>query len=202
MRDLEIRGAGNLLGADQSGHIAAVGYDLYVQMVSEAVAELKGEEVRPPAEIKLELPLDAFLPTDYVSREDLRLEAYRRLAVVTTHAEVDDIAAEWSDRFGPPPPPAEALLRVARLRAECVRIGIREVAVAKDIARISPIRLRTSQSVRLQRRFPRAVYKEDLAQLVLPMSLSGTRASRSRPGGVPRGRPPGARPGRDGGAAG
>jgi transcription-repair coupling factor (superfamily II helicase) len=181
MRDLEIRGAGNLLGADQSGHIAAVGYDLYVQMVSEAVAELKGEEVRPPAEIKLEIPLDAFLPTDYVSREDLRIEAYRRLAVVTTHAEVDDIAAEWSDRFGPPPPPAEALLRVARLRAECARIGIREVAVAKDIARISPIRLRTSQSVRLQRRFPRAVYKEDLAQLVLPMSLSGTRASRLDP---------------------
>ena len=181
MRDLEIRGAGNLLGADQSGHIAAVGYDLYVQMVSEAVAELKGEEVRPPAEIKLEIPLDAFLPTDYVSREDLRIEAYRRLAVVTTHAEVDDIAAEWSDRFGPPPPPAAALLRVARLRAECSRIGIREVSVAKDVARISPIALRTSQSVRLQRRFPRAVYKEDLGQLVLPMSLSGTRASRLDP---------------------
>ena len=85
MRDLEIRGAGNLLGADQSGHIAAVGYDLYVQMVSEAVAELKGEEIRGPAEIKLDLPLDAHLPKDYVSREDLRLEAYRRLATVTTH---------------------------------------------------------------------------------------------------------------------
>src|SRR3984957_8463833 len=181
MRDLEIRGAGNLLGADQSGHIAAVGYDLYVQMVSEAGAELKGEEVRPPAEIKLEIPLDAFLPTDYVSREDLRIEAYRRLAVVTTHAEVDDIAAEWSDRFGPPPPPAAALLRVARLRAECARIGIREVSVAKDVARISPIGLRTSQSVGVQRRFPGGVNKEVLGQLVLPMSLSGTRASRLDP---------------------
>src|SRR6202020_3652838 len=91
MRDLEIRGAGNLLGGDQSGHIAAVGYDLYVQMVSEAVAELKGEQLRPPAEIKLDLPVTANLPADYVAREDLRLEAYRRLATVTTHAEVDDI---------------------------------------------------------------------------------------------------------------
>jgi len=181
MRDLEIRGAGNLLGGDQSGHIAAVGYDLYVQMVSEAVAELKGEEVREPAEIKLDLPLDAFLPVDYVSREDLRIEAYRRLAVVTTQAEVDDIAAEWADRFGPPPAPAEALMRVARLRAECARIGARELTVAKDVARISPIVLKMSQRVRLERRFPKAVYKEDLAQLVLPMSLSGTRVSRVDP---------------------
>jgi transcription-repair coupling factor (superfamily II helicase) len=181
MRDLEIRGAGNLLGADQSGHIAAVGYDLYVQMVTEAVAELKGEEIRPPAEIKLEIPLDAFLPTDYVTREDLRIEAYRRLALVTTHAEVDDIAAEWADRYGPPPPPAEALLRVARLRAECARLGIREVAVARDVARISPIRLKTSQMVRLGRRFPKAIYKEDVAQLVFPLVLAGSRASKVDP---------------------
>ncbi len=181
MRDLEIRGAGNLLGADQSGHIAAVGYDLYVQMVTEAVAELKGEDVRPPAEIKLEVPLDAFLPTDYVGREDLRIEAYRRLALVTTQAEVDDIAAEWADRYGPPPAPAAALLRVARLRAECARLGIREVAVARDIARIAPLRLKTSQMVRLARRWPKAIYKEDLAQLVFPMSVSGPRASKPDP---------------------
>src|SRR3954464_14276929 len=121
MRDLEIRGAGNLLGTGQSGHIAAVGYDLYVQMVSEAVAELKGEEPREPAEIKLDLPLDAHLPKDYVSREDLRLEAYRRLAMVTTHGEVDDIGDEWVDRYGPVPAPAAALLEVAHLRAECAR---------------------------------------------------------------------------------
>jgi transcription-repair coupling factor (superfamily II helicase) len=169
MRDLEIRGAGNLLGADQSGHIAAVGYDLYVQMVSEAVAELKGEEIREPAEIKLEIPLDAYLPDDYVAREDLRIEAYRRLAVVTTPGEVDDIAAEWADRYGPPPPPADALLRVARLRAECARIGIRELTVAKGVARMSPITLKLSQRVRLERRHPKAVYKEDLAQLILPL---------------------------------
>ncbi|MFP5316852.1 MAG: transcription-repair coupling factor, partial [Acidimicrobiia bacterium] len=119
MRDLEIRGAGNLLGADQTGHIAAVGYDLYVQLVSEAVAELKGETPREPAEVKLDLPVVANLPPDYVAREDLRLEAYRRLSTVTSHAEVDDIRAEWLDRYGPLPAPAEALLAVGRLRAEC-----------------------------------------------------------------------------------
>ena len=82
MSDLEIRGAGNLLGRDQSGHIAAVGYDLYVRLVAEAVSELKGEPVRLPVEITVDLPVDAFLPPEYVEREDLRLEAYRRLAEV------------------------------------------------------------------------------------------------------------------------
>jgi transcription-repair coupling factor (superfamily II helicase) len=176
MRDLEIRGAGNLLGANQSGHIAAVGYDLYVQMVSEAVAELKGEEPREPAEIKLELPVAANLPTDYVAREDLRLEAYRRLATVTTDAEVDDIRSEWLDRFGPLPPPAEALLAVGRLRAACARTGVREVTVAHDTARLSPLALKTSQAIRLRRLHPRAVYKEDLGQVVLP--LGGPRLGR------------------------
>jgi transcription-repair coupling factor (superfamily II helicase) len=169
MRDLEIRGAGSLLGEDQSGHIAAVGYDLYVQMVSEAVAELKGEEIREPAEIKLDIPLDANLPKDYVAKEELRLEAYRRLAAVTTREEVDDIRAEWLDRYGPIPPPAEALLEVALLRAECARIGIREVAVARDVARLGPVRLKASQSIRLNRLYSKAVYKEETGQIVLPL---------------------------------
>jgi transcription-repair coupling factor (superfamily II helicase) len=177
MRDLEIRGAGNLLGRDQSGHIAAVGYDLYVRMVSEAVAELKGEELRPPAEIKLDLPLDAHLPVTYVEREDLRLEAYRRLAAGKTAAEVDDIEAEWADRFGPLPDPARALLRVGRLRAECARTGVTEVSVlaARPVpsgaatARISPLALKASAHMRLQRLFPKAVYKEDQGQLIVPL---------------------------------
>jgi transcription-repair coupling factor (superfamily II helicase) len=183
MRDLEIRGAGNLLGADQSGHIAAVGYDLYVRMVSEAVAELKGEEPREPAEIKLDLPIEAHLPRDYVAREDLRLEAYRRLAAVTSQAEVDDIRDEWVDRYGPLPPPAEALLRVGRLRAACARTGVREVTVvaartaagpgsaatAGGTARLSPLALVASARIRLQRLWPKAVYKEEQAQVVVPL---------------------------------
>ncbi len=170
MRDLEIRGAGNLLGANQSGHIAAVGYDLYVQMVSEAVAELKGEEVRPPAEVKLDIPVVANLPPEYVNGEEQRLEAYRRLAAVTTRVEVDDIRTEWLDRYGPLPTPAEALLAVAGLRAECVRTGVREVTVARGTARISPLELRTSQQIRLQRTAREAVYKEDIKQLVAPLA--------------------------------
>ncbi|HUB69112.1 MAG TPA: transcription-repair coupling factor [Acidimicrobiales bacterium] len=181
MRDLEIRGAGNLLGADQSGHIAAVGYDLYVQMVSEAVAELKGETLKQPAEIRLDLPMTANLPESYVSREDLRLEAYRRLATLTTPEEVDDIASEWLDRYGPLPAQANALLSIARLRAECARLGAREVAVVSGgigtpfggfTARISPLALRASEQVRLSRIWPRAVYKEDQGQLVGPLKKS------------------------------
>jgi transcription-repair coupling factor (superfamily II helicase) len=177
MRDLEIRGAGNLLGTGQSGHIAAVGYDLYCQMVNEAVAELKGEPLREPAEIKLDLPLDANLPVGYVPREDLRLEAYRRLAVVTTEKEVDDIRAEWEDRYGPVPPPAAALLEVATLRAECARLGIREVNVSKGpgfggpahIVRLGPLTLKVSQEVRLQRLVKDAIYKGETRQLQLPV---------------------------------
>jgi transcription-repair coupling factor (superfamily II helicase) len=180
MRDLEIRGAGNLLGESQSGHIAAVGYDLYVQMVSEAVAELKGEEPREPAEIKLDVPMHANLPPDYVSKEELRLEAYRRLAAVTTHQEVDDIENEWLDRYGPVPDPARALLEVAHLRAECARTGVREVAVARDVIRLAPLRLKASQTIRIQRLYPKAVYKEDLGQVVMPLPKGVTAAEHVR----------------------
>jgi transcription-repair coupling factor (superfamily II helicase) len=169
MRDLEIRGVGNLLGENQSGHIAAVGYDLYMQMVTEAVAELKGEEIRQPAEIKLDIDTNAHLPRDYVAREDLRLEAYRRLAEVKDPSDVADIAAEWNDRYGPPPPPAEALLTIGRLRGACALRGIRELTVARNVARISPIDLPASKQVRLQRLHPKAVHKADLRQLVIPV---------------------------------
>ena len=173
MRDLEIRGAGNLLGASQSGHIAAVGYDLYVQMVSEAVAEVKGEAPRPPAEVRLDLPVDANLPAAYVPAGEQRLEAYRRLAAVTTRAEVEDIRAEWLDRYGPLPGPAERLLDVATLRAACVRAGVREVTVAREVARLSPVELRASQKVRLRRLAPNAVLKEEVRQLVLALRGGG-----------------------------
>ncbi|HVL03172.1 MAG TPA: TRCF domain-containing protein, partial [Acidimicrobiales bacterium] len=175
MRDLEIRGAGHLLGESQSGHIAAVGYDLYVQMVSEAVAELKGEQPPEHVEIKLDLPLDAHLPDGYVAKEELRLEAYRRLAGVTTASEVDDVRGEWEDRYGPVPPPAEALLAVARLRAECHRTGVRQISANPKpvgrglMVRLSPVRLRASAAVRLRRLHREATYREELAQLVIPL---------------------------------
>jgi transcription-repair coupling factor (superfamily II helicase) len=178
MRDLEMRGAGNLLGTGQSGHIAAVGYDLYCQMVTEAVAELKGEEVKEPAEVKLDLPFDANLSSEYVPKEELRLEAYRRLASVTDPSQVADIRAEWEDRYGPIPPAAEALLDVACLRAVCQRVGVTDVVVTRNqafsgpshVAKLKPIELGDSQQIRLQRLVPKSVYKEDIGEIQVPVA--------------------------------
>ena len=178
MRDLEIRGAGNLLGTGQSGHVAAVGYDLYVQMVNEAIAQLNGEPVEEPDEITLEVPMPAFLPPDYVEREDVRLDAYRRLAAVRSSTDVDDIEGEWIDRFGPIPAPAAALIQVARLRAECVRAGVTDVTVTKNpalsggglVASISPITLPQSKQMRLERLYKGSTYREGDRELRLRVS--------------------------------
>jgi transcription-repair coupling factor (superfamily II helicase) len=169
MRDLEIRGAGNMLGGAQSGHIAAVGFDLYCELVTEAVSELKGEERVEPFEVVVDVPLDAHLPREYVARDDVRMEAYRRLAAVTAPADVDDIRTEWLDRYGPLPPPAEALLAVARLRAECVRIRATSVSVQKGTARIDGLELKESQKVRLRRLAPKAVAKPD-GEVAIPVA--------------------------------
>ncbi|MDH3684048.1 MAG: helicase-related protein, partial [Acidimicrobiia bacterium] len=167
MRDLELRGAGNLLGTGQSGHIAAVGYDLYCQLVIEAVAELNGEPIPEPEEITMDLPVAANLPGTYVAAESQRLEAYRRLAAVRSQAEVDDIRAEWLDRYGPLPEPAERLLEAAALRAHCARVGVRELVTVKGpgfggpelIAKLGPVRLKVSQEVRFNRLFRSGVWK-------------------------------------------
>jgi len=178
MRDLEIRGAGNLLGSDQSGHIAAVGYDLYVQLVAEAVAEARGE-ARPAARtVAIDVPGDAHLPKDYVAAEDARLEAYRRLAAATTLEDVDDIGTEWADRYGPLPASAEGLLSVARLRASALTRGVDEIAMSsvrpggtrQPVVRLSPVRLPASAQVRLRRLAPGATYREDMAQLLVPVA--------------------------------
>jgi transcription-repair coupling factor (superfamily II helicase) len=177
MRDLEIRGAGNLLGSDQSGHIAAVGYDLYVQLVAEAVAEARGEARPAPPTVSIDVPGDAHLPKDYVAAEDARLEAYRRLAAASSLAEVDDIGVEWADRYGPLPPAAEGLLSLARLRASALGRGIGEIAMSsvrpggtrRPVVRLSPITLPASAEVRLRRLAPDAAYREDASQLLMPI---------------------------------
>ncbi len=175
MRDLEIRGAGNLLGDAQSGHIAAVGYDLYCRLVLEAVAELRGDTAAEPAGVKIEVPVDAHIPVDYMAREASRLEAYRRLSEVTEMSEVDDVRAEWNDRFGTPPQPAETLLAIGRLRCECLRVGVSEVIVtsrgsalsgAAYQARLAPVRLPASRQARLRRLYgPGARYSEPASEL-------------------------------------
>ena len=179
MRDLEIRGAGNLLGGAQSGHIAAVGYDLYCEMVTEAVAELKGEPIASSRDINIDLPIQAYLPDEYVPLEELRLEAYRRLVGVTGITEVADIEAEWIDRYGLVPAPAQTLLHIALLRAECVRLEVSDISVTnRDRVRVSPIELRQSEQVRFKRLisegpYKGGTYKEDLKELTLHTKSAG-----------------------------
>src|SRR5690606_22463243 len=116
--------------------------------------------IKQPAELKIDVPSDAYLPTDYVSKEVSRLEAYRRLAAVTSQDEVDDIRAEWEDRYGPLPAPAEALLTVGRLRAECHRLGIVDLQITSNDARLMPLTLKLSHETRLKRLARNAKYKE------------------------------------------
>jgi len=153
MRDLEIRGAGSILSETQSGHIAAVGFDLYTELVADAVNKLKGEtpDEEEPEPVRIDLYADAHLPDSYVSGVETRLEAYRRLAAAMTHGAVDDVVAEWEDRFGPLPDEAVELIEAARLRVEAIRIGITEIVQNRREVKIGPVSLKASQEVRLER---------------------------------------------------
>ena len=170
MKDLEIRGAGNLLGGEQSGHIEGVGFDLYVRLVGEAVSAYKGEAQAPPAEVKIELPVDAHLPHDYVPGERLRLEAYRKLAQVADEAELAQIREELVDRYGAPPPPVETLLEVARLRTVARAAGITDIALQGQMVRFGPVEdLRESQQLRLTRVYRGTIIKPALRQILVPV---------------------------------
>jgi transcription-repair coupling factor (superfamily II helicase) len=141
MKDLEIRGAGNLLGGEQSGHIAGVGFDLYVRLVGEAVSEFRGEQQEQFSEVKVDLPVNANLPQDYLPGERLRLEAYRALANATTNEAIDAVRLELLDRFGPMPLEVENLLAVARFKVVCRKFGITEVSLQGQSVRFSPVLL-------------------------------------------------------------
>lgn len=169
MKDLEIRGAGNLLGGEQSGHIAGVGFDLYVRLVGEAVAAYKGEDEQGPVEVKIELPVDAHLPHEYVPGERLRLEAYRKLAQVRDLDELDAIREELTDRYGTPPPPVETLLEVAKLRTYARAAGISDIASQGQSIRFAPVDdLRESQVLRLNRLYPGTLIKATTRTVLVP----------------------------------
>ena len=166
MKDLEIRGAGNILGAEQSGHIAGVGFDLYLRLVGEAVAAFRhadgagqGEEEEPLAEVRVDLPVDAHVPHDYVTGERLRLEVYRKIAEAADGAALDAIVEELTDRYGEPPTPVRNLLAVAAFRQTCRALGVAEVGVAGASIRIGPVELPDSAQMRLKRLHPKATYK-------------------------------------------
>lgn len=181
MRDLEIRGAGNLLGHDQSGPVAAVGYDLYVQLVAEAVADAKGFVVPEVVQVNLDVAGEAHLPKDYVEADDARLEAYRRLAGVTTLDELRDLREEWLDRYGALPSPAIGLLELSELRLACLEIGVRSVVVlpvrvgirSRPVVKMGPLELALSQQLRLRRTYGSRAYDEGTKELRVEVSPEG-----------------------------
>jgi transcription-repair coupling factor (superfamily II helicase) len=168
MKDLEIRGAGNLLGGEQSGHIEGVGFDLYVRLVGEAVAEFRGEEAPESVEMKVELPVDAHLPHDYVPGERLRLEAYRKIAEVTAEEGLQAVREELLDRYGPVPEPVENLLSVARLRIKARRAGLTEITLQGNQVRFGPVDLPDSAQMRLKRLYPGSLVKPTVATMLVP----------------------------------
>jgi len=141
MRDLEIRGAGNLLGAEQHGHIAAVGFDTYLKLLSETLQELKGEPVQPEREVRIDLPVKAFIPPEWVGQEALRLELYRRIAVASDASALATVRAETEDRFGELPPPVLALFALAEVRLASLASGIEEISTmrTRSQVRVRPV---------------------------------------------------------------
>ena len=182
MKDLEIRGAGNLLGGEQSGHIADVGFDLYIQLVGEAVAEYRGHEAEPEPEVRIELPVDAHLPTNYIESERLRLEMYKRLAEVRAEADVKAVEAELHDRYGTPPPEVLNLIEVARFRLLARSAGLTDIVGQGRFIRFAPAHLPESRVLRLQRLYPGGVVKAAVGSVLVtrPMSSAVAAASRTR----------------------
>ncbi|GAA1697268.1 transcription-repair coupling factor [Microbacterium sediminicola] len=180
LKDLEIRGAGNLLGAEQAGHIAGVGFDLYLRMIGEAVATFRGEDTEGPTELRLELPVQARIPEDYIDSERLRLEAYQKLsaaASVTAKDEaIDLVIDELTDRYGEPPVDVAGLVAMARLRRRVGRAGLSDVVAMGPNLRIAPARLPDSMRVRLQRLYPSAKLLAGGEALVVPMPRPGGEA--------------------------
>ncbi|GAB3963314.1 hypothetical protein GCM10027615_03210 [Plantactinospora veratri] len=168
MKDLEIRGAGNLLGGEQSGHIEGVGFDLYVRMVGEAVQAFKGEAPEEEADIKIDLPVDAHLPHDYIGVERLRLEMYRKLAEARDAGRLAEVVAEMTDRYGEPPEQVANLVAVARFRLLARAYGLTDVSAQGRHLRFSPLPLPDSKQLRLKRYHPDAVYKSATDQVSVP----------------------------------
>ncbi len=181
LKDLEIRGAGNLLGGEQSGHIAGVGFDLYVRMIGEAVTELRGDGPAERPEVRIELPVDAHIPHDYVPGERLRLEAYTRIAAIDSIDDISAVRDELSDRYGPPPQPVLNLLAVARLRARARRAGLTDIGQQGSQIRFSPVELPESREVRVQRLYPRTLLKPAVRTMLVPVpKADGAQASAGR----------------------
>ena len=168
LKDLEIRGAGNLLGGEQSGHIAGVGFDLYVRMVADAVAAFRGEVDQRPPEATIELPVDAHVPHEYIAHERLRLEAYRKIAEATTAGALDEVRAELTDRYGTPPEAVQNLIEVAGFRNLARGAGLTDVTAQGRYVRLVPVELAESAQLRLMRLYPGTLLKPGVRTILVP----------------------------------
>jgi transcription-repair coupling factor (superfamily II helicase) len=161
MRDLDIRGAGNLLGDEQSGHVAAVGFELYCQMIDEAVAEASEDDgaEAAPEPVRLDVPVDAYLPATYIPFEAAKIDIHRRIAAAREPGELRAIADELNDRFGPPPPEAENLLKLQRARIELGRAGARSVEFRGGRLSVTGVELESAQVDTLREAVEGAIYE-------------------------------------------
>ncbi|HEY6491769.1 MAG TPA: transcription-repair coupling factor [Trebonia sp.] len=183
LKDLEIRGAGNLLGGEQSGHIAGVGFDLYVRMIGEAVRELKDDAPAERPEVRVELPVNAHIPHDYIPGERLRLAAYTSIASIDSEDDVVSVRDELRDRYGELPVPVVTLLDVARLRFAARRVGLTDITLQGAHVRFAPVVLPDSRTVRVQRLYPKTLLKPAVRTMLVPVPKSG--ASSGGFGGEP-----------------
>lgn len=173
MKDLELRGAGNLLGAEQAGHIAGVGFDLYLRMVSEAIGTFRGEVTPEQTELRLEIPVDARIPEDYIDSDRLRLEAYQKLSHASAPTAAPDATApvveELVDRYGALPVAVETLVMVSKLRRQASAAGLSEVLVLGNKLRIVGPPLPDSLQVRLKRMYPAGSYLGPARTVLIPL---------------------------------
>jgi len=160
LRDLEIRGAGNLLGAEQHGHIAAVGFDAYCRILQQSVAELQGQPIAEEKELRIDLPVRAFIPPGWVAQESLRLELYRRISLAADHDALQRIREETIDRYGALPTEVETLFAVASLRVTSRLLGVEEVSTYREQVRIRPVELPEALRLDLAERVPGAAFHE------------------------------------------
>ncbi len=183
LKDLEIRGAGNLLGGEQSGHIAGVGFDLYIRMIGEAVRELKDDAPPERPEVRVELPVNAHIPHDYVPGERLRLAAYTSIAAIDSEDGVIAVRDELRDRYGELPLPVVTLLDVARLRSAARQVGLTDITLQGSHVRFGPVVLPDSRVVRVQRLYPKTILKPAVRTMLVPVPKAG--ASSGGFGGEP-----------------
>jgi transcription-repair coupling factor (superfamily II helicase) len=182
MRDLEIRGAGNLLGDEQSGHVAALGFELYMQMLDEAVsaaeraadgAQNGDGELEPPEPVRLDVNVDAYVPADYIAYEQAKIDVHRRIAGALEVADVEQLREELEDRFGPVPEPLENLLSLQRARIKFGEAGARTVSFHGDRLAVVPIQLDSRRAKRLREELPDALYESGKSQMSMRVSREG-----------------------------